>query len=359
MISLGLFVLINNSELPEWRRQLNPEARLNLSWTERWEENHHVSSPALSGRLGVFPSVYEFLILGLEVSTYSDGLEHSPLAISLSDGSSTKPIGISQAQLKVALGSEWTWTAVLGKFDSVVSESSLLWGPEIFPEGLLQTFGVEGSQRWKFFVHSGQFSLNQTPESLFAGTKLRRTWIFQNAAFVNYLPSEGTTFRGGLNHYHFYGLSDALGERALLTGNTVDASSNRFLENYSPLEVVVSAQANPLGIQARILGAFGVNLRTSNRQRGFLIEGSLGNHRRAGHFVLHASYYYAEPDLTLSFLADYRHGYLNRKGPRAEISYYILSELKIASSFAYLEALRNSPYQDTRKELQSYVEFLF
>ncbi|MDB5038906.1 MAG: hypothetical protein JWQ35_2434 [Bacteriovoracaceae bacterium] len=355
------FMIVGNP-LPEWFSELNPSARFRLRWTERSERNAKVSGFSLLAQAGVFPDIREQLKAGLQISTNSNSPAAPPNSAPLSNGMENKELSFHQAYVEFHLGNRFKWSALVGKFIAPTFSSPLIWDEEIAPEGLFQSLEFSSGSHFRLATYAAQYAVDQALASVSAGTPLRRSWLFQEGIFGFIDWSSEGDLKFAVNHYYFYDLSENIANRSSSLGNTTLSLSNNnssFRYAYAPLEAVLAATASPLGIQTGIKGAFCVNFRTPDQQRGFYLETHLGNAWKAKNFLFTLSYYYNEPDVTVSFFTDNAYGYTNRKGPRAEISYFVSRMLRLGVSALYAETLASSNYQSNRKEIRSDLEFEF
>lgn len=360
----GIFTLsvTGQSLLPEQIRELNPSARIQVGWLERKESGFNQSGLELLGQAGLFPKFLEELSAGFQISTNSTFNGTSPNSVELSGGMGNKDISIHQVFLETHFGSNLRWSALFGKFNSPHLYSPLIWDEEISPEGLFQSFTARLGLDSSLSVYAAQYSADQASPSLSAGTPLRRSWLFQQGIFARVEENSETELKVGLNHYYYYDLSERLANLSGPRGNSFSGTINsnaRFQNDFSPIEAVITATARPLGIQTSMTGAFAVNFKTSDQQRGFFIEGQMGNKWKARNFLFKLSYYYNEPDMTLSLFTNHLYGFSNRKAVRGELSYFFLKNLRLGSSFLYAETLQPSVSQSLRKEFRSDVEFSF
>jgi hypothetical protein len=360
--TLLLICVTAEPSLPDVIRELNPSARFQMGWQERQERNFDQSGLELIGQAGVFPKFTDELSSGFQLSTNSGFTGPSPNAVELAGGMGNKDIAIHQVFLESHLGSQWKWSALFGKFNAPNLYSPLLWDDEIAPEGLFQSLEFLAGVDLHLALYAAQYSADQVSASLSNGTPLRRTWLFQQGIFSRFEYSSATDLRFGINSYHYYDASERLANLSGPRGNsfsgTIDSNA-KFQNQYSPIELVVSATAKPLGIQTGVTGALAINFRTDDQQRGFFLEGYLGNKWKSKNFLFRLSCYYNEPDMTLALFTSHLFGYSNRKAVRGDISYFFLKHLRVGASFLYSETLQPNVFQALRKEVRSEVEFLF
>lgn len=341
---------------------LQPSARLQMTWIERSERNFDRSGFELIAQGGIFPKFSNELGGGFQLSTGDTSSTASPNAVDLASGFSNKPIGIHQAYLESHLGSTLRWSGLLGKFKAPNLFSPLTWDEEIAPEGLFQSLEFLPTLEDRISLYAAQYSVDQVATSITTGTPLRRSWLFQQGLYGRVLWTSETELKLALNHYHFFDPSERLANKAGALGNTyLGAIDNnpRFRYAYSPLELMFSASAHPLGILTGISAAFVINFRTPDKQRSFFAEAHLGNSWKPQNFYFSVAYYYQEPDVTLSLFTNHLYGYTNRKAARGEISYFFLKNLRAETSVLYGEILQASSSQTRRKELRASMELLF
>lgn len=355
---LPLFIA---SALPPWVQDLKPETQMKIAWKERREKNRDFSGPLLTMRGGIFPKVTENFRFGLELSTATDPFSgDSSDELALAEGMTHKRIGISQAFASgnAAFGN-FEWSLQIGKFENPLLYSPLLWDSSIRPEGLVQSLEWKISPKISAGIFAAQYSADQVTASLIDGTPLRRSWLFQQGVVALWHPSEETEIRGVFNQYYFFDPSERLARHSALLGNTLENPTDplsNFREKYAPSEWIVEMSGRPLGIGTSLKGALAINFATSDKQRGFFVEGKIGNAWKKGSFIAGLSYYYLEPDLTVALFSSPSYGSANRKGPRAELNYFIFDFLRAGSSFLYGEVLTVTTSQADRKEFRFEME---
>ncbi len=357
MLALLFALLVSRADIV---LPLNPEYRIQLKWIERFEKNQDFSGPLLSAQAGISPQFNPCISATLQASTASATGDKGPLSTQLTQTGRSNSLTFSRAAIETHVGNSILWSAKIGKYKSDRPYSPLLWDEELNPEGLGQSLDFEIADRWHMTLFAEQNSLDQKPESLIDGTPQRRSWLLVNGALLTW--TKDWQIGMGISHYYFHDLSEGIANIAATRGNTVQGVGSvlaAFDEQFSSSEILLSAEANPLGIRSALHSAFVVNWQTDDWERGFYIDAEMGNIWRAKNFHFRLSYYYSEPDSTMALVTDHRFGGTNRKGPQGEISYFFIDQMRMGLSVSYFETLRASTVQATRKEISADLEVLF
>lgn len=349
LLAVGVWVFIN--ALP------TPTGIVRMGWIERHERTSPLSTPLLSAQMGIEDALQPWVSYGLKIATQSDTPLGSRFMLPLSLKKASHALGFSQAYVRFDIESSLRSTSLLGKFSSPSLVSPLIWDHELYPEGVFESLqwkfeNADSSRSFTIEVFSAAISLHQNLESMLEQSSEEHSWLFEQG--LRALSKWGSDVDVHLEAkaYIFHRLRSTLAQEALALGNSVRSESEHytFEEDFFPLEILLHARAYPLGIQTSVTGAVAMNFQTDDKQRGFYVEGSMGNPWRQNNFMFSLSYSYLEPDLTPALFTPLVLGGTNRKGPRAEVLYFILDRLKIGVSFAYLDTLQKSAYQAARKE---------
>jgi len=351
----------------DWKSDLHPEGKFRLLWHQAYETTRDVSQMELSAKGGVFPDLQPWLKTGVELSTAGTNLDSRPDRVTLAGGMSDKTIALGQAYLDFVWKTDLLEShAFAGKFESPLFYSPLLWDHEIRPEGLLESvsFNVSSEPEVHSAFYAGQFSVDQVSESITNGTPMRRSWLFEQGILGSYRSAAIAAVEVSLafNFYYFADLSERVANLSGQRGNSIIGTignNPKFRYHFAPIENVLQISAVPLGIRTGLLGAFAINFRTPDKQRSFFVQADIGNVWRKRNFVGSLSYYYNEPNTSVALFSDADYGYANRKGPRAEVSYFVIDRLRLGMSFALLETLADSVYQANRKEFYLEAEARF
>ncbi len=302
--------------------------------------------------------------MGIELSTAGPELvNESPAQIALSGASTVKGIGLSQA----FFGGSYRWSvlelsAQIGKFENPLATSPLLWDSDLRPEGAAESLDFSFSDQFQIALYGAQYSIDQVSASLTGGTPVRRSWMFQQGVLGQLSLANDTTIRLATSLTMFTNVSERLARASSQHGNSLEdpTSPNPHLkETLWPIEFFGEARAYPLGILTVLKGALLVNFQTDDQQRGFYTSASIGNSWKKNNLQGEVSYIYLEPDVTLDLLADHRFGNGNRKGPRFQMSFYVLDGLRVGSAFLYSEVLQSNLDQAARKEWTLDFEYRF
>lgn len=347
------------TEWPNWARDLNPTARFQLKWLERYESTRDESIPELLVQWGVEPQVLKNLKLGFELSTGEATMGGLPDAVNLSNGSTSKSILIRKAFLKIEFLDPIRIEIKGGKFSNPISTSPMIWDDRITPEGFFEKIESRlGTQTFLFSLHANQWSLDQAQASTVNGTPQRRSWLLIHGLSAETSWGEFNRAKLSLEHYGFYDISESIASTSNTFGNT-SLSASRLRYRYAPAEVIGELSGSPLGIASQAMGAIAINFRTPDRQRGFWVEGHLGNAWARNRYRASLSYIYNEPDLTVAAFSSRDYGRSNRKGFLTRLSYYATEQCRIGGSFLFVETLASSATQSTRKEIQIETELKF
>ncbi|MBN8555712.1 MAG: putative porin [Deltaproteobacteria bacterium] len=363
-ISIFFLSKVSASVLSDFKNELNPEGRLRFQWKESIEKDRDVSSPTVLARGGIFPYFEKKFQLGVEVSTYQNSSSGPDSTIQFSNAMTSKSIGLSQIFLGFTSAlprfSKVNYSIKVGKFASPFFISPMLWDPLTRPEGLYQSFSWKNSSEdFSIGVFAAQLSADQIAQS---SGNLRRSWILAQGIFSEFLWSSDSQLKFSTHLFHYQDPSERLATYSGSKGNTYLGTLTNdptFRYEYSPIEIIGELRGKPLGFAARFLAAGAVNLRTPDKQRGFFLQGSLGETWKKESTVFDLSYIYAEPDLSVAAFSDSSYGHLNRKGPRAKASYFLLDNMCLSGVFLYAEILRASAQQASRKEFLAELEAKF
>lgn len=352
-------VCVEAIEVPEWIHFLKPEANLQLRWTERWEEGYGRSGLFLRARGGVFPQLESGLLLGAELSTYSSTND----TIALADGLKTKSIGLSQAFLGFEFPAFIETTFLAGKFISPTLSSTLIYGSELRPEGFFETAKITiPNTSLSIAIYGAQYSMDQIDGARFLGEDQHRSWVFQQGLQARWNLDAENYAQLAFNHYFFQDPSSRTANESALRGNSFSGTLDKSVElseDYGPAEIVLRIDGKPLGLSAGADGAFALNLRSKDHQRGFNAGVHLGNPWKKRNFFLNLLYFYAEPDLTVASFTEDSLGYLNRKGTRLQLSYFPFDEARIGLSYLYASVISRSSLQSIRHEVRGEMEVKF
>lgn len=322
----------------ELLKSLRPRADFLLRWRETWERSADFSGAELGVSLGVFPKHPSGVRGGLELGT--EGTRPSRL-VPLGDGFAGK--SVSFHQVFVAYENEW-FLGQAGKFQDALWTSPLALRSDLALEGFFQNV--------KLLEDSLQiFALQGLLEE-------GSSWILVQGLRGVAAIDETTELKWSVSSFFLVNPSEALAERSAARGNTLERPGV-LASDYVPVEMALQVLGRPFGISTGLVGAAILNLGTSDQQRGFFAQGFIGTPWERGGWVTAASYLYSEPDVSFALLTDEDYGSTNRKGFRAEVSYFPASALRVGASFGLFQVIQSHPSQKLRRELSVDTQLIF
>lgn len=354
-IFIASFLITSNPGIWE---ELNPQGHFRFRYEEDRQKNLDESGLELDLSLGVFPEIAKDLELGIQLRTSGTNLGDDPASIKLDSGMSSKSLSISQSYLawRAAVSNRFETKLVVGKFKMPILTSPLTWYEELHPEGLYESLVWKlASTRLNLRTQHLQISADRVSPSITSSTPIRRSWLFVNSFGADWASGRNFLMKTNLVHYYLLDASERLRELGVERGNSIQNQSTLTLEKFSPLELNLDLLTSQFGFETEFTGSLAINLKSKNKDRSFHASARVGNQNTKNAVFAQIEYLYNEPNTQLAAFLDPDWGYINRKGPRFRLSYFVNNQSVLRCSVALLQRLESNLIQADL--FSAFVEF--